>query len=177
RPTRSTRRSTVLPVRASVRFSRAASRSSCRERPTIMSARDCPAAGSWCTPILRAPRSPKRTSLSATPSCTARSKARRISAVSPEDEQTRVETELAASGKGRNLHLDRCDEPLARSLIEKHLRYTGSTLALTLLDNWENERAKFVKVFPHEYKRALSEMFAKRAAARVTEAAKARQVA
>jgi len=95
----------------------------------------------------------------------------------PEDEQTRVETELAASGKGRNLHLDRCDEPLARSLIEKHLRYTGSTLALTLLDNWENERAKFVKVFPHEYKRALSEMFAKRAAARVTEAAKARQVA
>src|SRR5437868_10707019 len=95
----------------------------------------------------------------------------------PEDEQTRVEAELAASGKGRLLHLGRCDEALARTLIEKHLRYTGSTLALTLLDDWGNERAKFVKVFPHEYKRALTEMFAKRAAARVTGAAKARQVA
>ena len=94
----------------------------------------------------------------------------------PEDEQTRVETELAASGKGRLLHLDRCDEALARSLIEKHLRYTGSTLALTLLDNWENERAKFVKVFPHEYKRALSEMFAKRATAAVG-VTRAREVA
>ena len=62
-------------------------------------------------------------------------------------------------------------------MIEKHLRYTGSTLALALLDNWENERAKFVKVLPHEYKRALSEMFAKRAAVRSPEAVKARQVA
>jgi glutamate synthase domain-containing protein 3 len=57
------------------------------------------------------------------------------------------------------------------------LRYTGSTLALALLDNWENECAKFVKVFPNEYKRALSEMFAKRAAVRSAEAVKARQVA
>jgi glutamate synthase (NADPH/NADH) large chain len=94
-----------------------------------------------------------------------------------EDQQTRVEAELAASGKGRLLHLDRSDEAIARALIEKHLRYTGSTLALTLLDNWENECAKFVKVFPNEYKRALSEMFAKRAAARSAEAVKARQVA
>ena len=50
------------------------------------------------------------------------------------------------------------------------------TLALALLDNWENERAKFVKVFPNEYKRALSEMFAKRATVRSAEV-KARQVA
>ena len=94
-----------------------------------------------------------------------------------EDEQTRVEAELAASGKGRLLHLDRCDETTVRALMEKHLRYTGSTLALALLDKWETERRKFVKVFPHEYKRALSEMFAKRAAARTTAVAKTRQVA
>ncbi len=100
-----------------------------------------------------------------------------LEALLPEDQQSRVEAELAASGKGRLLHLDRCDEAIARALIEKHLRYTGSTLALALLDNWENERAKFVKVFPNEYKRALSEMFAKRAAARSAEAVKARQVA
>ena len=42
---------------------------------------------------------------------------------------------------------------------------TGSTLALELLDNWEIARKKFVKVFPTEYKRALSEMFVKRAVA------------
>ena len=64
-----------------------------------------------------------------------------------------------------------------RSLIEKHLRYTGSPVALALLDNWENERARFVKVFPHEYKRALGEMFVKRAEAMAAEAAKTREVA
>src|SRR5437764_1477028 len=100
-----------------------------------------------------------------------------LEALLPEDEQTRAEAELAASGKGRLLHLDRCDESVVRSLIEKHLRYTGSPVALALLDNWENERAKFVKVFPHEYKRALGEMFVKRAEARAAEAAKTREVA
>ena len=78
-----------------------------------------------------------------------------LEALLPEDEQTRAEAELAVSGKGRLLHLDRCDESVVRSLIEKHLRYTGSPVALALLDNWENERARFVKVFPHEYKRVL----------------------
>jgi glutamate synthase domain-containing protein 3 len=95
----------------------------------------------------------------------------------PEDEQADAEAVLGAAGKGRLLHLDRCDEPIARSLIEKHLRYTGSAVALAILDNWENERAKFVKVFPNEYKRALGEMFAKRAEARAAAANKAREVA
>ncbi len=94
-----------------------------------------------------------------------------------EADQTRVEDELAASGKGRLLHLDRYDESIVRSLIEKHLRYTGSAVALAILDNWENERARFVKVFPHEYKRALGEMFAKRAAARAAQTSIAREVA
>jgi len=48
------------------------------------------------------------------------------------------------------------------------LRFTGSTLALALLDDWDNARGKFVKVFPHEYRRALGEMHAKRGAAKTT---------
>ena len=50
---------------------------------------------------------------------------------------------------------------LLRELVERHLRYTGSTLALQILDHWDTARTKFVKVFPHEYQRALTEMYAK----------------
>ena len=69
-------------------------------------------------------------------------------------------------------HLDRSDESLLREMIERHLRFTGSTVALAMLDNWEASRAKFVKVFPNEYRRALTEMHAKKVA---TEPAAARQ--
>jgi glutamate synthase domain-containing protein 3 len=82
-----------------------------------------------------------------------------------EAEQAIAEAEIAASGKGRLMHRDQYDEPIVRSLIDRHLRYTGSTLALALADNWEAARTKFVKVFPQEYKRALTEMYAKRTAA------------
>jgi glutamate synthase (NADPH/NADH) large chain len=52
------------------------------------------------------------------------------------------------------------DEAILKRLIERHFKYTGSTRARTLLDDWSNARGKFVKVFPTEYKRALGEMFA-----------------
>jgi len=81
-----------------------------------------------------------------------------------ESQQAAAEKELAAAGKARLRHLDRADEAIVRELVEKHLRYTGSTLALSLLDDWDTARGKFVKVFPHEYRRALTEMHAKRAA-------------
>ena len=45
-------------------------------------------------------------------------------------------------------------------LIEQHLRFTGSTLALAILDDWETARGRFTKVFPHEYRRALGEQYA-----------------
>ena len=41
--------------------------------------------------------------------------------------------------------------------IEKHLKYTKSTVAAALLDNWDDELANFVKVMPIDYKRALAE--------------------
>ncbi len=58
-------------------------------------------------------------------------------------------------------HLGQADEILLRRLIEKHAHYTGSQRARQILDDWASYRAKFVKVFPNEYKRALSELAAK----------------
>ena len=50
------------------------------------------------------------------------------------------------------------DETILKRLIERHFKHTGSTRARLLLDNWNESRSKFVKVFPSEYKRALVEM-------------------
>ncbi len=58
-------------------------------------------------------------------------------------------------------HLGRSDEAVLRQLIEKHAQYTGSQRARLILDDWVDYRAKFVKVFPNEYKRALNELAAK----------------
>src|SRR6185312_3900267 len=66
-----------------------------------------------------------------------------------------------ASSTRRLLHANEADEAILRRLIERHLRFTGSTLALSMLDHWDATRAKFVKVFPIEYLRALSEMYVK----------------
>ncbi len=77
--------------------------------------------------------------------------------VLPEAEQLQADADLAAAGTGRLAHAGRADEPQLRELIDRHLRYTGSTRALAILDDWESARLKFVKVFPHEYKRALGE--------------------
>ena len=45
-----------------------------------------------------------------------------------------------------------------RRLIENHKEYTGSTVAAHVLDNWETELGRFVKVMPTDYKRVLEEM-------------------
>ena len=45
-----------------------------------------------------------------------------------------------------------------RQLIEKHLAYTGSSVARKVLDNWEASLAQFVKVMPIDYKRVLQQM-------------------
>ena len=62
-------------------------------------------------------------------------------------------------------------------MIERHLRFTGSTRALSILDHWDAMRGRFVKVFPNEYKRALGEMHVAQAAAKAAGAGKQRQVA
>ena len=40
-------------------------------------------------------------------------------------------------------------------LIARHGEYTGSPQAKWIMDNWETTLPKFIKVFPHEYKRVL----------------------
>ena len=63
---------------------------------------------------------------------------------------------------GRELwHKGVADEVIVRRLLESHARYTGSMRAKQMLERWNDYRAKFVKVFPHEYRRALGELAAK----------------
>ena len=69
-------------------------------------------------------------------------------------------------------HRGQTDEAQLRSLLEAHNRWTGSKRARELLDNWDATRAKFVKVFPVDYKRALGEIHARQQAALATAAAK-----
>jgi len=45
-----------------------------------------------------------------------------------------------------------------KTLIENHLRYTGSDVAKAALDNWPETVKQFVKVMPTDYKRVLQEM-------------------
>ncbi len=60
--------------------------------------------------------------------------------------------------------MTRFDSIRLRQLIEKHLHYTNSAVAMRILDNWEDYLPKFVKVMPVEYRRALEEMQAQKMA-------------
>jgi glutamate synthase domain-containing protein 3 len=62
-------------------------------------------------------------------------------------------------------HLGEADEAILRRLIENHARYTGSRRAQQILDDWTKCRARFVKIFPREYRRALAEIAAGKKAA------------
>lgn len=53
------------------------------------------------------------------------------------------------------------DEEQLRKMVSDHLKWTGSMRARYILDNWLTLLPRFVKVFPHEYKRAMREMYTK----------------
>jgi glutamate synthase (NADPH/NADH) large chain len=74
-----------------------------------------------------------------------------------------VLTEAEQEGKlARGLwHLGQADEALLKRLLANHARYSGSAHAKKLLDGWAQCRSKFVKIFPHEYRRALGDLAAK----------------
>jgi glutamate synthase (NADPH/NADH) large chain len=55
-------------------------------------------------------------------------------------------------------HMDRNDAERVRELLSRHLKYTGSTRARAILDDWAGYLPKFVKVMPVEYARALREL-------------------
>ncbi|MDH0864212.1 glutamate synthase-related protein [Mitsuaria sp. GD03876] len=67
----------------------------------------------------------------------------------------------------------RTDEAILKKLIEDHHRWTGSQRARDILDHWAESRAKFVKVFPTEYRRALGELGAAKETAATIAHAKA----
>ena len=51
--------------------------------------------------------------------------------------------------------VDPADMQALQNLIAKHVEATGSPRGQWILDNWGSLLPKFVKVFPHEYKRVL----------------------
>jgi glutamate synthase domain-containing protein 3 len=53
--------------------------------------------------------------------------------------------------------LDAEDKQVVRGLIEKHVALTGSERGRKLLENFERETKRFVKVMPTDYKRVLAE--------------------
>jgi glutamate synthase (NADPH/NADH) large chain/glutamate synthase (ferredoxin) len=54
--------------------------------------------------------------------------------------------------------IDEVDARRLRDLIAEHHRRTGSTVAERLLADWPAALERFVKVMPHDYKRALTEL-------------------
>jgi glutamate synthase domain-containing protein 3 len=64
-----------------------------------------------------------------------------------------------SAGDAGTWHRSQTDEEQLKQLLDDHLRWTGSRRARELLAHWPAARDKFVKVFPHEYRRALGEIF------------------
>ena len=54
--------------------------------------------------------------------------------------------------------MDKNDATRIHELLARHYKYTGSTRAKGILDDWANYLPKFVKVMPVEYARALADL-------------------
>jgi glutamate synthase domain-containing protein 3 len=51
--------------------------------------------------------------------------------------------------------ISEADVAEVRGLLERHRDYTGSPRAAWILSNWVEAQPRFIKIFPHEYKRVL----------------------
>jgi glutamate synthase (NADPH/NADH) large chain len=85
----------------------------------------------------------------------------------PDDRPRQRASSVHDSGMGDPL---RFDAARLRILLERHHLFTGSSRARSLLEDWGNTVASFVKITPKDYRRALLELQAERLSAR-TEAA------
>jgi glutamate synthase (NADPH/NADH) large chain len=54
-------------------------------------------------------------------------------------------------------NLDQDDEIFLNEMIGKHFRYTKSTVANFILNDFENQLKNFIKVFPKDYKKIIAE--------------------
>ena len=85
----------------------------------------------------------------------------------------KVVPQAEQGGDRASWHLGQADEATLRKLVEDHHRWTGSLRAREILDSWATQRGRFVKVFPHEYRRALAERAARNQAVEATGRARA----
>lgn len=74
--------------------------------------------------------------------------------------QVALERVLPSGTQTGVLHRNQEDEVQLKELIARHEALTGSNNARAILADWPSYREKFVKVFPHEYRRALAELSA-----------------
>jgi glutamate synthase (NADPH/NADH) large chain len=81
-----------------------------------------------------------------------------------DDARRPTQRSLSVSDSGMGDML-RFDGERLRILLERHLLYTGSARARALLEDWEMTLGAFVKVMPKDYRRALLDLEAERAAA------------
>jgi len=54
------------------------------------------------------------------------------------------------------------DEVELKGMIENYIKYTSSKEAKVILDNWKDNKEKFIKVMPVDYKRVLKEQAQKK---------------
>src|SRR6185295_4493939 len=88
-----------------------------------------------------------------------------LPAVDRDDEMFRPsQASISVENRGMGDPL-RFDAERLRILVERHLLYTGSARARTLLDDWDEALKHFVKVMPIDYRRALLELKTERQAA------------
>ena len=69
-----------------------------------------------------------------------------------------IKEKLAANCNKEMVDLDSCDLDDKNELfimLQKHVEYTGSTVAKFILDDLDNQLQHFVKVFPKDYKKVL----------------------
>jgi glutamate synthase domain-containing protein 3 len=67
--------------------------------------------------------------------------------------RARCNTELVGFDE---ISADDADE--LRAVVSEHARRTGSPVAERLLERWDESLERFVKVMPHDYRRALAEL-------------------
>ena len=70
-----------------------------------------------------------------------------------------VKGKFAGNCNPEMIDLDECDVNDKNELfimLQKHFEYTGSTVAKFILEDLDNQLQHFVKVFPKDYKKALS---------------------
>ncbi|HQR41703.1 MAG TPA: glutamate synthase-related protein, partial [Gemmatales bacterium] len=72
-------------------------------------------------------------------------------------ESVRTTAEQSALNTPWLWHQQQSDEELVQHFLQWHINYTGSDWAKEILAHWSKHRGKFVKVFPKEYQRALTE--------------------